>query len=139
MTRHKALHTGLVSPSPLDLWINALLHAFAMLMSCVRSICSMRQTRSLAECHSDATLKALPGKESGKLKETLQAAASGHASSSSNAAEGLMLRAIALAIVDSKRSLAVRAADELIRGINSSGVRPEGGGGVSRSQRLVAP
>jgi hypothetical protein len=101
MTRHKALHTGLVSPSPLDLWINALLRGLAMLVSFVRSICSMRQTRSLAECHSDATLKALPCKESGKLKDPTQAAASSHASSSSNAEEGLILRTIALAILDS--------------------------------------
>ena len=78
MTRHKALHTGLVSPSPLDRWINAMLRVFAMLVSHVRSICPMRQTRPLAECHSETARKALPRKESGKLKETTQAATRSH-------------------------------------------------------------
>jgi hypothetical protein len=91
MTRHKALHTGLVSPSPLDRWINALLHAFAMLVSFAASICSMRLSRCPAECHSDATLEALPCTKSGKLKETPLAAASSRASTSSNAEEALMV------------------------------------------------
>ena len=78
MTRHKALHTGLVSPSPLDRWINALLHAFAMLVSHVAHLCSMRLIRPPAECHSDATPEALPCTESGKLKEPEQAAPDSH-------------------------------------------------------------
>ena len=115
MTRHKALHIGLVSPSPLDRLINALLHAFAMLVSHAAHLCSMRLIRPSAECHSDATPEVLPCKESGKLKETTQAAArspsAASASSaiapamadrSSTAREGLMLRTIARAIVDSK-------------------------------------
>jgi hypothetical protein len=141
MTRHKALHTGLVSPSPLDRWINALLRGFAMLVSFVVSICSMRLTCCPAECHSDAALEALPCKESGKLKETTQAAASRQsaytsftaltiAAQSAIAKEGPMLRTIAQAIVDAKRSLAVRAADELIQWINSSAERPEGRAGL---------
>jgi hypothetical protein len=74
MTRHKALHTGLVSPSPLDRWINALLRGFAMLVSFTASICSMRLIRHAPECHSAATPEALPCTKSGKLKETTQAA-----------------------------------------------------------------
>jgi hypothetical protein len=75
MTLHKAKQTGLSPPSPLDRWINALLRSLAMLVSFVASICSMRLTRRLAECHSDATPEALPCTESGKLKETTKAAA----------------------------------------------------------------
>jgi hypothetical protein len=115
MTRHKALHTGLVSPSPLDRWINALLCGLAMLVSFAASICSMRLTRCPAECHSDATLEALPCTKSGKLRETPLAAASSHterarapsstardfADENAMPQEGLM-RTIALAIVDSK-------------------------------------
>jgi len=75
MTRHKALHTGLVSPSPLDRLINALLRSFAMLVSHVAHLCSMRLIRPVPECHSETTHEVLPCGESGKLKETIQAAA----------------------------------------------------------------
>ena len=94
MTEHKALHTGLVSPSPLDRWINALLHAFAMLMSFAACLCSMRLIRLPAACHSDATPEALPCRKSGKFRETLQAAASSHiadTSSTCESREGLMV------------------------------------------------
>ncbi|HEV7692793.1 MAG TPA: hypothetical protein VGO52_18290, partial [Hyphomonadaceae bacterium] len=53
MTRHKALHTGLVTPSPLDHWINALLHAFAMLVSFVARRFASRHQISAAECDGD--------------------------------------------------------------------------------------
>src|ERR1041384_4232697 len=92
MTRHKAPHTGLVSPSPLDLLINALLRSFAMLMSHAASIFRpMRLIRQSAECHSETTPEALPRRASGKLKETNHAAASSHASSSSSATPALPL------------------------------------------------
>jgi hypothetical protein len=78
MTRHKATQTGLGNPSPLDHWINALLRVFAMLVSHAAHLCSMRLIRLSAECHSDATPEALPCKESGKLKETTQAAECSH-------------------------------------------------------------
>src|SRR5262245_51650485 len=96
MTRHRATHTGLGTPSPLDHWINALLRSFAMLVSHVARLCSMRLIRHAPECHSAAMHEALPRTESGKLKEPSQAAAS------SQPPEGLMLRTIATAIVDSK-------------------------------------
>ena len=117
MTRHKALHTGLVSPSPLDRWINAMLRGLAMLMSNAVRLCSMRLIRPAPECHSEATPEALPCEESGKFKETPQAATDSptprtSASSSTalaasdnnnnNNKAGLMLRTIAPAIVDSK-------------------------------------
>jgi hypothetical protein len=89
MTRHKALHTGLVSPSPLDRWIIAMLRAFAMLMSHAARLCSMRLIRPPAECHSDATPEALPCKESGKLKETRRVAASSQLTSSIRPAPAL--------------------------------------------------
>ena len=40
MTRHKHTHTGLVTPSPLDRWIDAMLRVFAML---VQNVCSTLQ------------------------------------------------------------------------------------------------
>jgi hypothetical protein len=91
MTRHKAAQTGLGTPSPLDRWINALLRVFAMLMSHAARFCSMRLIRHAPECHSAATPEVLPRKESGKLKETRQAAGSSHASTSFNAQEALMV------------------------------------------------
>src|SRR6188474_2300492 len=75
MTRHKATHTGLGTPSPLDRWINALLRGLAMLVSHAAHLCSMRLIRHAPECHSEATPEALPCRKSGKLKETTQAAA----------------------------------------------------------------
>src|SRR5262245_60319675 len=89
MTRHNASHTGLVIPSPLDLWINAMLRGLAMLVSFVRSICSMRLIRCAPACHSDATPEALPCGGSGKQKETTSIAL---AMTSSKVREGLMLR-----------------------------------------------
>ncbi len=41
MTRHKHTHTGLVTPSPLDHWIDAMLRVLAMLVSSVRSTLQM--------------------------------------------------------------------------------------------------
>ncbi len=41
MTRHKHAHTGLVTPSPLDRWIDATLRAFAMLVHYVVSTLQM--------------------------------------------------------------------------------------------------
>ena len=75
MTRHKATHTGLGTPSPLDRWINAMLRGLAMLVSHAAHLCSMRLIRHAPECHSEATPEVLPCRKSGKLKETTQAAA----------------------------------------------------------------
>ena len=106
MTRHNATQTGLMTPSPLDRWINALLRCLAMLTSHAASIlCSMRLIRPAPECHSEATPEALPCRTSGKLKDTTKAAAGSHTSPSSNAREALILRTKAQgAFVDSKAS-----------------------------------
>jgi hypothetical protein len=45
MTRHKQAHTGLVTPSPLDRWIDAMLRAFAMLVHLVASTLQMIPSR----------------------------------------------------------------------------------------------
>jgi hypothetical protein len=105
MTRHKALHTGLVSPSPLDRWINALLHAFAMLVSNVARRLAPKYQTPTAECDGDqaSALEASPVLD--QHRETKSVAASScaqHASSSSVthaiapesaiAREGLMVR-----------------------------------------------
>jgi hypothetical protein len=53
MTRHKATQTGLGTPSPLDRWINALLHAFAMLVSHVARRLAPKPQNPTAECDGD--------------------------------------------------------------------------------------
>ena len=69
MTRHKHTHTGLVTPSPLDRWIDAMLRVLAMLVSSVRS--TLQMTRRLAaECHSDVTPAGLPRETSDIFRET---------------------------------------------------------------------
>ena len=45
MTRHKHTHTGLVTPSPLDRWIDATLRLFAMLVSSVAATLRMIRRR----------------------------------------------------------------------------------------------
>jgi hypothetical protein len=46
MTRHKHAHTGLVTPSPLDHWIDATLRMFAMLVHLVASTLQMTRRRA---------------------------------------------------------------------------------------------
>src|SRR6185503_1977418 len=103
MTRHKATHTGLGTPSPLDRWINALLRGLAMLVSNVARRFASRHPISAAEC--DGSCDRLP--ETNVVldthQETTPAAASSQTDYSSNAKEGLMLRTKAQsAFVDSK-------------------------------------
>ena len=50
MTRHKTTQTGLGTPSPLDRWINAMLHVFAMLVSYAARRFASRHPISAAEC-----------------------------------------------------------------------------------------
>ena len=111
MTRHKALHTGLVSPSPLDRLINALLHPFAMLMSHVARRFASRNQISAAEC--DGSCESMPEANFvlDQHQEPTPAAASGHAprtsASSSTASaiaaasaigrEGLMVSSVVIA------------------------------------------
>jgi hypothetical protein len=92
MTRHKATHTGVGSPSPLDLWINALLHAFAMLVSNVaRRLASRRQTPS-AECDGVCGPPLEATHVLDQHQEHQPAAGCSQTTTSSNASEGLMLR-----------------------------------------------
>jgi hypothetical protein len=69
MTRHKHTHTGLVTPSPLDRWIDAMLQLFAMLVSSVASTLQMTRRRLAAECHSDVTPADLPRETTDTFKE----------------------------------------------------------------------
>ena len=50
MTEHKDAHTGLVSPPPLDHWIDALLRVLAMLVFNVARRFTSRSQISSAEC-----------------------------------------------------------------------------------------
>src|SRR5690349_4310091 len=108
MTRHKAAHTGLGTPSPLDRWINALLRVFAMLVSHVARRFASRNQTPAAECDGSCE----PVREANFVLDPHQepklAAASGQL------IEALILRTIAQAIVDSKhegglRTLSARA------------------------------
>jgi hypothetical protein len=102
MTRHKAAQTGLGTPSPLDRWINAIPHGLAMLVSHVARRFAPRHPISAAECDGSCE----PVREADFVLDQHQkpapAAASSHISTASEAKEDLMLRTIALAIVDSK-------------------------------------
>jgi hypothetical protein len=78
MTRHKATQTGLMTPSPLDRLINALLHAFAMLVSFVARRFVSRHPISAAECDGNCD----PMREADfvldQYQEATEAAASSH-------------------------------------------------------------
>jgi hypothetical protein len=91
MTRHKALHTGLGNPSPLDRWINALLRGLAMLVSFVARRFASRNQTSAAEC--DGRCDRLPEANFvlDQHQEPTPAAASSHVSTSSKAKEVLMV------------------------------------------------
>ena len=73
MTRHKHTHTGLVTPSPLDRWIDAMLRAFAMLVQNVVSTFQMNRLRPKRDWHTHEDEAALPRMKTDTLKE--QAAA----------------------------------------------------------------
>jgi hypothetical protein len=102
MTRHKATQTGLGTPSPLDRWINALLRGLVMLVSNVARRFAPRSQTSAAECDESCDLLPEVNFVLDQHQEPIPAAACSHPDHSSNAQEGLMLRTIARAVVDSK-------------------------------------
>jgi arylsulfatase A-like enzyme len=74
MTRHKHEHTGLVTPSPLDHWIDVMLRVLAVLVSSVASTLQMTRRRLAAECHSDVTPTVLPREKSDTQQQETQSA-----------------------------------------------------------------
>ena len=68
MTRHKHAHTGLVTPSPLDRWIDATLRAFAMLVSSVAATLQMIRRHDRVNA-TRATPTVLPRETHDTLKE----------------------------------------------------------------------
>ncbi|MBK8838392.1 MAG: hypothetical protein IPO30_06745 [Hyphomonadaceae bacterium] len=68
MTRRQHTHAGLVTSSPLDRWIDA------MLASNVVSTLQMIRRHLPAECHSEVTLAVLPREKSDTVKETIAVA-----------------------------------------------------------------
>jgi hypothetical protein len=78
MTRHKHTHTGLVTPSPLDRWIDATLRLFAMLVSNVASTFQMIRRRPPV-IGTRAMPASLPGEKTDINQETTSVAASDHA------------------------------------------------------------
>jgi hypothetical protein len=72
------------------------LRVLAMLVSILALLLKMRPSRVPGECHTDVTPAALPDAERDPIKETSSAAPHGDSN------EGLTLRTIAQAIVDSK-------------------------------------
>src|SRR5690242_18134879 len=101
MTRHKAAHTGLGTPSPLDRWINALLHSLAMLVSHVARRFASRNQISAAECDGGCDRLREASAVLGQHQETQPAAPSSHRSP-----EALILRtrSATAELVDSKAS-----------------------------------
>jgi len=69
MTRHKHTHTGLVTPSPLDRWIDAMLRVFAMLVQNVASTLQMIRRRPPV-IGTRETPAVLPRETSDTSKET---------------------------------------------------------------------
>ena len=69
MTRHKHTHTGLVTPSPLDQWIDAMLRVLAMLVSSVVSTLQMIIRRPPVNA-TQAMPTDLPRETSDIFKET---------------------------------------------------------------------
>ena len=68
MTRHKHAHTGLVTPSPLDHWIDAMLRVLAMLVSNVASTLQMIRRPDRVNA-TRATPAVLPRDASDTIKE----------------------------------------------------------------------
>jgi hypothetical protein len=60
MTQARTRANGLVIPSPLDRWIDAMLRVLAELVHRLVSTLRMSPSRLPAECHSDAPPQALP-------------------------------------------------------------------------------
>ena len=69
MTRHKHTHTGLVTPSPLDRWIDATLRLFAMLVQNVAATLRMIPRRGPV-IGTQAMPVALPRETHDTFKET---------------------------------------------------------------------
>jgi hypothetical protein len=91
MTRHKATQTGLMTPSPLDRWINALLRGLAMLVSHVARRFVSRHPISAAECDGDCDRPPEADFVLDQHQEPIPAAAS------SQPIEALMVSSVAIA------------------------------------------
>ena len=75
------------TPSLTELWLEALLRAFAMLWSNLATIVGMRPSRLPRECHTDVTPASLPQQDRDTIRKTQSAA------THSQSHEVLMLRA----------------------------------------------
>ncbi len=73
MTRHKHAQTGLVTPSPLDRWIDATLHVLAMLVLNVASTIRMRLRRPAVNATRQMP-QPLPGSKTDTQQQELIAA-----------------------------------------------------------------
>ena len=76
MTRALVRANWIGPPSPTDLWIGALLRAFAMLVSIVAATFPMSPSRRARECDTPPAPAALP-RRTRDITETQEAAASG--------------------------------------------------------------
>jgi hypothetical protein len=63
MTPAQTRAHGLVTPSPLDHWIDAMLRAFVELVRNVASTLRMTRNRPLRDWHTDQTHASLPGEK----------------------------------------------------------------------------
>ncbi len=87
MTRARPASSGVVTPPPLDRWIEAVLMLFVSLVHHAASLLRMGRIRLPAECHSDVTHPSLPEGESGlDKKEPLEAPGEGRDPASARSA-----------------------------------------------------
>jgi hypothetical protein len=94
MTRAHLRAPWIEPPSPTELWLGALLHAFAMLVLYAASFFRMRPSRLSRECHVDVTPAMLPEPESGITKETEKPAASSQTATQSKPTSAAAIAAI---------------------------------------------
>jgi hypothetical protein len=94
MTRAHLRANWIRPPSLTELWLGALLRAFAMLVSFAANFLRMRPSRLSRECHVDVTPATLPEPESGILMETQEAAASSQTATLSQPTSAAAIAAI---------------------------------------------
>jgi len=127
MTRHKATHTGLGTPSPLDRWINAMLRSLAMLVFRVARRLASRNQIPAAECDGDCD----PMREANVVLDL-------HQEPKPAAASGQPIEAL---MVSSERSSRPSNREGLLRALSTSHprARPEDLGSSSGRTLTEAP
>ena len=128
MTRHKHTHIGLVTPSPLDRWIDATLRVLAMLVHCVLSTLQMIRRRDAVNA-TQPTPAVLPRVKTDTIKEHPAAPQSSYPIA-------LMLRSAASLRVSKHEGVLTHASHKLQQQWDR--FPPPSGGGAKRTARWSA-